>query len=165
MKRNKWKLINIIAIITMFSTMAGFEFYPQMAAASSITYESRDIMSGAAYILDEIPQIPESISENTVVDEEVLAASYEEELPNETTEENDTESMVGTLIIADVSNYVNIRSVPGEDGEILGKLYDDSVGTLLDKPLEWLYIESGSVRGYVKAEFVKLVDYYSNTTP
>jgi len=58
------------------------------------------------------------------------------------------------LIIADVTNYVNIRSLPSEDGEILGKLYDNSVGKKHGEENGWYYIESGSVKGYVKAEFV-----------
>lgn len=58
------------------------------------------------------------------------------------------------LIIADVTNYVNIRSIPSEEGEILGKLYDDSVGRMHGEENGWYYIESGSVKGYVKAEFV-----------
>lgn len=58
------------------------------------------------------------------------------------------------LIIADVTNYVNIRSIPGEEGEILGKLYDDSVGRKIAEENGWYFIESGTVTGYVKAEFV-----------
>lgn len=58
------------------------------------------------------------------------------------------------LIIADVTNYVNIRSLPSEEGEILGKLYDDSVGRKHGEENGWYYIESGSVKGYVKGEFV-----------
>jgi len=58
------------------------------------------------------------------------------------------------LIIADVTNYVNIRSLPSEEGEILGKLYDDSVGRMHGEENGWYYIESGTVTGYVKGEFV-----------
>lgn len=70
---------------------------------------------------------------------------------------NETENALEeekNLIIADVTNYVNIRSIPGEEGEIIGKLYDDSVGRKLDEENGWYYIVSGSVKGYVKAEFV-----------
>lgn len=58
------------------------------------------------------------------------------------------------LIIADVTNYVNIRSLPSEEGEILGKLYDNSVGRKHSEENGWYYIESGNVKGYVKADFV-----------
>ena len=58
------------------------------------------------------------------------------------------------LIIADVTNYVNVRSLPSEEGEILGKLYDDSVGRRMGEENGWYLIESGSVQGYVKADYV-----------
>ncbi len=74
--------------------------------------------------------------------------------PKSVKQENELIQEEKNLIIADVTNYVNVRSIPGEDGEILGKLYDDSVGRKLDEENGWYYIESGSVKGYVKAEFV-----------
>ena len=58
------------------------------------------------------------------------------------------------LIIAEVTNYVNVRSIPSEEGEILGKLYDDSVGRKIGEENGWYLIESGKVTGYVKADYV-----------
>lgn len=58
-----------------------------------------------------------------------------------------------SLVIADVNDYVNVRSIPGEEGEILGKLYDDSVGEFISEKDGWYEITSGSVTGYVKAEY------------
>lgn len=57
------------------------------------------------------------------------------------------------LVIAQVDNYVNVRSMPSEDGEVLGKLYDNSVGEYLGEENGWYQITSGSVAGYVKAEY------------
>ena len=57
------------------------------------------------------------------------------------------------LVIAQVNNYVNVRSLPDEGGEIVGKLYDDSVGTFLGEENGWYKISSGNVTGYVKAEY------------
>lgn len=57
------------------------------------------------------------------------------------------------LVIAQVTNYVNVRATPSEDGEVVGKLYDDSVGQFIEETDGWYLIESGNVRGYVKAEF------------
>ena len=57
------------------------------------------------------------------------------------------------LVIADVNDYVNVRSVPSEEGEIVGKLYDDSVGDFLEEVNGWYKIESGNCIGYVKAEY------------
>lgn len=58
-----------------------------------------------------------------------------------------------SLVIAKVNDYVNVRSIPSEDGEILGKLYDKSVGEFIEEENGWYRITSGSVTGYVKAEY------------
>lgn len=57
------------------------------------------------------------------------------------------------LVIAQVNDYVNIRKSPDENSEILGKLYDDSVGEKLAVVNGWYKIKSGSVTGYVKGEY------------
>lgn len=62
------------------------------------------------------------------------------------------------LIIAQVNDYVNIRSTASTDGEIVGKLYNNSVGTLIAKDGDWYQVKSGSVEGYVKAEYFKSGD-------
>ncbi|MDE7444751.1 MAG: C40 family peptidase [Lachnospiraceae bacterium] len=58
-----------------------------------------------------------------------------------------------SLVIAKVNDYVNVRSIPSEEGEILGKLYDKSVGEFISEEDGWYKITSGSVTGYVKAEY------------
>lgn len=71
--------------------------------------------------------------------------------------ENETpvvKSEYDDVAIAQVSNYVNLRSMPSEEGEILGKLYNNSAATILGQEGDWYKIKSGTVDGYVKAEFV-----------
>lgn len=63
------------------------------------------------------------------------------------------EELFKNLVIAQVNDYVNIRSMPSEEGEIVGKLYDDSVGTFISEENGWYQITSGTVTGYVKAEY------------
>lgn len=63
------------------------------------------------------------------------------------------EEMFKNLVIAQVNDYVNIRSLPSEEGEILGKLYDDSAGSFIAEENGWYQITSGTVTGYVKAEY------------
>lgn len=60
------------------------------------------------------------------------------------------------IAIAQVDNYVNVRSTAGEDGEVLGKLYNDSACTVLGTEGDWYKIHSGDVEGYIKAEFLVL---------
>jgi cell wall-associated NlpC family hydrolase len=74
---------------------------------------------------------------------------------NPATPEEEDEALFRTLVIADVNtnSYVNVRSGPGEDNEVLGKLYDNSVGTFITESNGWYKIQSGSVTGFVKGEF------------
>jgi len=81
----------------------------------------------------------------TVADLVVDEAEDVEEVPQEETFEN--------LVIAQVRKYVNVRSIPSEKGEILGKLYNNSVGEFLGEEDGWYLIQSGNVTGYVKAEY------------
>ncbi|MCM1193106.1 MAG: SH3 domain-containing protein [Butyrivibrio sp.] len=72
-----------------------------------------------------------------------------ETAPEELTEED----LFRNLVIAQVRAYVNVRSLPSEEGEIVGKLYNNSVGTFISEEDGWYQIQSGSVTGYVKGEY------------
>ena len=60
----------------------------------------------------------------------------------------------GEAEINDAPNYVNIRKEPSIEGEVLGKLYRNTVGVIEAAEEGWYYITSGSVSGYVSAEYV-----------
>ncbi len=66
---------------------------------------------------------------------------------------DDEEESFKNLVIAQVTNYVNVRDLPSEEGEIVGKLYNNSVGNFIEEEDGWYKITSGSVEGYVKGEF------------
>ncbi|MCI9429657.1 MAG: SH3 domain-containing protein [Lachnospiraceae bacterium] len=66
---------------------------------------------------------------------------------------SEEEKEFSKLVIAKVNDYVNIRSMPSEEGEILGKLYDKSVGNFIQEEDGWYKITSGNVTGYVKGEY------------
>lgn len=70
-----------------------------------------------------------------------------------TLEEPTEEELFRNLVIAQVNDYVNVRSIPSEKGDIIGKLYNNSVGTFEAEEDGWYKITSGSVTGYVKAEY------------
>ncbi len=58
------------------------------------------------------------------------------------------------LVIAQVDHYVNVRDLPDEEeGQIVGKLYDNSVGNFIEEVDGWYKIESGNCTGYVKGEY------------
>lgn len=96
----------------------------------------------------------EDISNNPAIPIEALVEWMNlEELAEEETAAPTEEDIFRNLVIAQVNNYVNVRSLPSEEGEILGKLYNDSVGTFLAEENGWYQITSGNVTGYVKAEY------------
>ena len=78
--------------------------------------------------------------------EELLAAVAEADALAE-------EEEFKSLVIAQVNDYVNVRDIPSEDGEIVGKLYDESVGHFIEEENGWYKITSGNCTGYVKAEY------------
>lgn len=67
----------------------------------------------------------------------------------------EAEEDYSNLVIAQVNDYVNVRSEASEESEIVGKLYNESVGNFVSEAEGgWYLIESGNVKGYVKAEYV-----------
>lgn len=89
---------------------------------------------------------------------ELSQAGSDAEIQAQTTEEDcqDEESEYANLAIANVTNYVNVRTEPNTDSEIVGKIYDGAVAQILavaGEQEDWFQIVSGNVEGYIKAEF------------
>lgn len=57
------------------------------------------------------------------------------------------------VAVSRCNDYVNVRSLPSTDGEIVGKIYDGCAATILERVDDWYKIESGNVEGYIKAEY------------
>ncbi len=69
----------------------------------------------------------------------------------------ETVSEYADIAIAQVRNYVNVRSEPNTESEVLGKLYNNSAATVKEVTEDgWYRVHSGSVEGYVKAEYVEV---------
>ena len=99
----------------------------------------------------ETEDIADETAEMTEI--ETLEAETEETVESqEETEENE----YADLAIAQVSNYVNVRSLPNTDSDIVGKIYNGAVAQVLSvtgEDHDWFQIVSGNVEGYIKAEF------------
>lgn len=60
------------------------------------------------------------------------------------------------MIIANVDNFVNVRTEPNTEAGISGRLYAQSVAKIIKySPIDdsWIQIQSGDVTGYVKSDF------------
>mgnify|MGYP000910158041 FL=1 len=104
---------------------------------------------------------PASLIQLAVAD--CLVASNEEvaqeaAAQQEQVSENETpvvESEYADIAIAQVDNYVNVRTEPNTESEVVGKLYNNSAATILQTTEDdWYEITSGNVTGYVKCEYV-----------
>lgn len=95
------------------------------------------------------------VSDKKIEDTIVVSEGYTEDLKKASNSSNLSEEEEGfkSLVIAKVNDYVNVRDLPSEEGNIVGKLYDKSVGTFVEEENGWYKISSGSVEGYVKGEY------------
>ena len=76
-----------------------------------------------------------------------------------TTDAEPVKSAYADTAVAQVSDSVNIRASADENSESLGKLYNNGIGTVLETTDNgWYKIQSGSVTGYVKGDYVVVGD-------
>ncbi len=83
--------------------------------------------------------------------------------PAQTSPRNDgpvvtvTASTYSKVAISRVNNYVNVRTEANTSSEIVGKIYNNCAATILatvdGEGGKWYQIQSGTVTGYIKAEY------------
>ena len=125
---------------------AGVDFYlaSEGTSVKNIQDEKDDTVSNNSVPKTSRKEVKETAEATTTK----TVNEKEREIANKNEEEG-----FKSLVIAQVNDYVNVRSIPSEEGEILGKLYDKSVGEFIEEDNGWYKITSGSVTGYVKAEY------------
>ena len=99
-------------------------------------------------VVETIPEEEKVIEETTISTTEKTTKEVEHEI-----EERQEEEGFKNLVIAKVNDYVHVRKEPSTDADIIGKLYDKSAGEFIEEENGWYKIQSGSVTGYVKAEY------------
>ncbi|MHB8127453.1 MAG: SH3 domain-containing protein [Mobilitalea sp.] len=93
----------------------------------------------------------DELSETSITSSSTENASSE----TEEVEEPQPEALYSNIGISVAESFVNIREEASTEGSVLGKLYRDSAAEILDTKGDWYYVESGSVKGYVKSEYIK----------
>lgn len=117
------------------------------AATGAAAFSTRALEEGMT--LNDLPAltIASGVSFAEVQDPEAISFAV---APDE------EESEYANLAIAQVTDYVNVRSLPSTDGEIVGKIYNGSVAQVLATAGDnddWFQIISGDVEGFIKAEY------------
>ena len=140
-------LLGSVSMTSLASPVAGVV---GMASTDSATVASNSYstLSGVSLTLA-----------NILSDASAAATNTSDVASNDTTTVEQTQqSEYANVAIAQVDNYVNIRSTPSEDGDVVGKLYNKSAATVLATEGDWYQITSGNCTGYVKCEFVVVGD-------
>lgn len=147
------------------SAMAGVAVDLNNYYASSLNPESelRDFLNSDLFTQEETNQEenPEESAEAESQSTEESTAETEEttEAPTEAETQPEKTSPYANVAVSRVreGSYVNVRTEPNTSSEVLGKLYNDCAATILDTVAgedgDWYEIKSGSVRGYIKAEY------------
>lgn len=60
----------------------------------------------------------------------------------------------GALVMADVVTSVNVRAEASEESEIVGKLYTDCGGNIIEYTDDWTKLRSGKVEGWVSNDYL-----------
>ena len=141
-------LLSSVSMTSLASPVAGVV---GMASTDSATVASNSYstLSGVSLTLANILSDASAAADNTSDVASNNTTTVEQQAP---------ESEYANVAIAQVDNYVNIRSTPSEDGDVVGKLYNKSAATVLATEGDWYQITSGNCTGYVKCEFVVVGD-------
>ena len=59
-----------------------------------------------------------------------------------------------TLVMANVQNALNVRSEANEESEIVGKLYKDCGGRIMERKDGWTKLQSGNIVGWASDEYL-----------
>lgn len=78
--------------------------------------------------------------------------SNDDEEPEEEQEEEEEEVL---LAVAKVDGMLNVRAEASEDADVVGMLYKDSGGKILEQENGWTQIESGDLTGWVQDELLE----------
>lgn len=72
--------------------------------------------------------------------------------------EKEEERMLSELVMAKVSNTLNVRSTASEEGDKVGYMYRDCGGQILEQKDGWTKLQSGALTGWCSDEFLVFGD-------
>lgn len=98
----------------------------------------------------------ESVGASIVFNTSAYNDAATDKLGIEVVEEEEIDSV--DLVMANVASVLNVRENPDQEAKIVGKLYKDCGGTVLEKGEEWSLIETGDLIGYASNEYLLFGD-------
>ncbi len=97
--------------------------------------------------------------EDVTIDEEASRQALEEQIQQEKEAEEAAQKQAvvdayGDLGLVQVSGYLNVRKSPDANGDIIGKMQENSVCQIVSQEGDWYQIHSGPVDGYIASQYV-----------
>lgn len=158
-----YKLINILSVAAVLALVCFVAYRASDAGSESAMAAGTSLVSEDAVPVEIIRltisdnQMAETIaSAQDALQQAALEPDTAVMKASEQDEQIGEESEYANLAIAQVSNYVNVRGEPNTESEIVGKIYDGAVAEIhevVGEEKDWFRIVSGSVEGYIKAEY------------
>lgn len=107
----------------------------------------------SALITDKVAMAEETKPEEITTQPESESTTEEVTTEEPTTEEPVEKSIYDSIAMSQVNNYVNVRTEPNTDSEIIGKIYNNCAATIIATEGDWYKIESGNCTGYIKSDY------------
>lgn len=138
MKFQNWskRIVPVLGVCGAL-TMAFMSNSKNISAANIVSSEKvfENVSAGAAQVLEF----------NTVPSEEEI---------NDIFETNYSWKNEGALVMAEVSNSVNVRALPDAESEKEGVLYKDCGAYIIEYQDEWTKVKSGNLEGWVNNDYL-----------
>lgn len=132
---------------------------PVAGVTQTLAQVLKEAQGVQAQTVDAVEELQSNAAVARMMEPEMVAEEAWETAEFAENELPQTASEFADIAVAQVNHYVNVRQEPDTESEILGKLYDKSAATVLETTEDgWYRITSGSVNGYVKAEYVVVGD-------
>ena len=128
----------------LFIASAALYISMPAASAKADTFPTEQGVAGFAYLLDHYYM---SAKEDTVAADKALINILKTEII----------SPYANLGVSIADSYVNIRSEPSTESEVVGKLYRGCAADILEYlEGDWVKIQSGDVKGYIASNYLAI---------
>ncbi|MFA9463638.1 MAG: NlpC/P60 family protein [Velocimicrobium sp.] len=126
-----------------------------LGIAGITLFSSRSIMTNADITLNEVDMAGITLDLNLYASDAIANANSAADDTTDVEKDFKLNLIYDRLGIAKVDNYLNIRSGPGEDRKVIGKLPKNAGCNIYKINKDgWAKIVSGKVTGWVKAEYL-----------
>ena len=142
-------MLTVVTAVTAVMQTAPVENVPEPQQETKAVADVQ--ADGSAGIIEELASLGDAATEQASIEraDVVVVAEAQEEEPQLSEEQQAWNSK----LMADVDDFLYIRSSADGESEVIGKLYKGAAADIVETLDGWYHITSGSVDGYVKCEY------------